>query len=186
MTFKNSNSSGRANGVLCLVFKSNTVLKFTSREKSLTGHFQSPTFFNLHWSTIHTLHSNLATLPSEYKISNLFLTVRICLFSPLSLLHEVHFPTLAHSYIFPFLSLLQTSSIHPGYPILFCCCVQVDTCYRPLAFSSFSTFNTRYVYSYLLTISVHFPYLSHSCQYEAKKRIHWDPCLYETTATYDY
>ena len=53
-------------------------------------------------------------------------------------------------------------------------------------FTPFSTLNTLDVCSYPLTILVHFPYLSHSCQYEAKKRIHWDPHLYEMTATDNY
>ena len=59
-------------------------------------------------------------------------------------------------------------------------------CHCPLSFSSFSTSNMRYMCSYLLTISVHFPYLSRSRQYEAKKRIHWDPRLDKTTATCNY
>ena len=59
-------------------------------------------------------------------------------------------------------------------------------CHCPLSFSSFFTSNTCYACSYLLNILIYLPYLSHSCQYKAKKRIHWDPRLYETTTTCDY
>ena len=61
-----------------------------------------------------------------------------------------------------------------------------EKCHRPARFSSFHTPNLRYACPYLLTISVYLPYLSHSRQYKVKKRIHWDPRLYEMTTTCDY